>query len=745
MKQVISPVFQVGIYAIGYLSATTSATLAQVTSDGTVNTQVNQNVNVAEITGGETRGGNLFHSFQDFSVPTGNEAFFNNANDISNIFSRVTGGSISNIDGLIRANGSASLFLINPAGIIFGENARLDIGGSFYGSTASSILFEDGEFGAVDNLQEPILTVNAPIGLGFRDNPEDIINRSVAGGVVENLEFARPDFEIPQIPVGLQVKPGQDISLIGGEIKLENGNIYAPGGKVELGGLSEAGVVSISNDGSFNFPENITRSDVSLTNNQQQEYGSIVNVAGNGGGSIKVHGRNLELSGRSFFFGGIKESSNTPNVQAGDFEIDVTENIVLNMSRITNIVSSGAEGNSGNINIKTKNLSIFTPIESTGRKDAGNISTNIFGTGNGGNITINASEQIFLLEEGNQTFGSIQTTIEPDSIGSAGDLTINTGSLLINGRNSVRSQTHGRGDAGDVTINASEQISLQGQFISNNRRLTTGITSQSRNDAEGNGGLITINTPFLSLSDHSQITASAQRDNQAGDVRITAGDIILRNTSQITTGTGGAGGVGNGGNLFIDARFIVAFPEQNPDVLDFPNIGISADATRGNGGNIDITAKGIFGIKEREREPGVNFISASSEFGVDGTTSISILDINPTQGVTELPNNVVESEETTQQACEANREAAAKNNLAISGKGGIIPEPGLPLNSLNVYVNGESTSATATPIPIETSQGKIQPARGVRVTESRGVILTAYRTNNAGERISKGSRNCGQV
>ena len=148
--------------------------LAQVTSDDTVNTQVTENGNTAEITGGETRGDNLFHSFQDFSVPTGNEASFLNANDISNIFSRVTGGDISNIDGLISANGSANLFLINPAGIIFGEGARLDIGGSFYGSSASSILFEDGEFSATDLDNPPLLTINAPIGLGFRDEPGDI-------------------------------------------------------------------------------------------------------------------------------------------------------------------------------------------------------------------------------------------------------------------------------------------------------------------------------------------------------------------------------------------------------------------------------------------------------------------------------------------------------------------------------------------------------------------------------------------
>lgn len=186
MKQIISPLLQIGICAAGYLYATSNVTLAQVTSDGTVNTQVNQNGSIAEIMGGETRGSNLFHSFQDFSVPTGNEAFFNNADSISNILSRVTGGNISNIDGAIRANGSASLFLINPAGIIFGEGARLDIGGSFYGSSASSILFEDGEFSAADLENPPLLTVNAPIGLGFRDNPGDIINRS---DLAETTEF----------------------------------------------------------------------------------------------------------------------------------------------------------------------------------------------------------------------------------------------------------------------------------------------------------------------------------------------------------------------------------------------------------------------------------------------------------------------------------------------------------------------------------------------------------------------------
>lgn len=140
MSQAFFFFWQLPIYTLCYLIIAITPAKAQIVSDDTVNTQVNQNGNIAEITGGETRGSNLFHSFQDFPVPTNNEASFQNAAEISNIFSRVTGGNISEINGAIRANGSSNLFLINPAGIVFGEGASLNIGGSFYGSSASSIL-----------------------------------------------------------------------------------------------------------------------------------------------------------------------------------------------------------------------------------------------------------------------------------------------------------------------------------------------------------------------------------------------------------------------------------------------------------------------------------------------------------------------------------------------------------------------------------------------------------------------------
>jgi filamentous hemagglutinin family protein len=262
----ISPLFQISICTLGSLYLSSDISLAQVTSDSTVNTQVNTQVtpngNVAEITGGQTRGGNLFHSFRDFSVSTGNEASFLNANDIANIFSRVTGGKISNIDGLIRANGSANLFLINPAGILFGQNARLDVGGSFLGSTADSVLFEDGEFSAVNNLNQPILTINAPIGLGFRDNPAPIQNNSTASADFSSL----PSFDDGKF--GLRVPDGKTFALAGGNITADGGGIVAFSGRIEIaavGGEGTLGLTSNGDDFSFSFPDNLTRADVTLT------------------------------------------------------------------------------------------------------------------------------------------------------------------------------------------------------------------------------------------------------------------------------------------------------------------------------------------------------------------------------------------------------------------------------------------------------------------------------------------------
>ena len=144
-----------------------NSAVAQVTPDNTLpkNSVVTRDGKTLIIDEGTARGSNLFHSFDKFSVPANIEVLLNNTSNIENIFTRVTGGSVSNIDGILRANGTANLFLLNPNGVIFGSNAQLNIGGSFLATTANSILFADGiQWGTDSTEAQALLTITAPIG-----------------------------------------------------------------------------------------------------------------------------------------------------------------------------------------------------------------------------------------------------------------------------------------------------------------------------------------------------------------------------------------------------------------------------------------------------------------------------------------------------------------------------------------------------------------------------------------------------
>ena len=123
------------------------------------------------IEGGAERGTNLFHSFSDFSIPEANRVYFANPVGIESILSRVTGGNLSNISGLLGVDGSADLWLINPSGIVFGSDAVLDIEGSFHATTADAITIGEGVYSAIEPEQSQLLVVKP--STSFYNNSPD--------------------------------------------------------------------------------------------------------------------------------------------------------------------------------------------------------------------------------------------------------------------------------------------------------------------------------------------------------------------------------------------------------------------------------------------------------------------------------------------------------------------------------------------------------------------------------------------
>ena len=697
MKLALSPLFNLSVYTFGFLCVTNKVALAQVTSDGTVNTQVTQDGNIAEITGGETRGGNLFHSFQGFSVGTGNEAFFNNANDTSNIFSRVTGGNISNIDGAIRANGSANLFLINPAGIIFGENARLDIGGSFLGSTSSSILFEDGEFSAVDLDNPPLLTVNAPIGLGFRDEPGNITNLSTANN-----------------GAGLEVDSGNNISLLGGNVSFDGGVATAPGGIINLGGLSAAGEITISADNGFSFPEEVARANVSLSDS------AVVDVSSNGGGLIAVNANNLELRGESLFLANIDENSGSENAVAGTIEINTT-NIFADGGSLIQADNLGV-GRAGTININTDTLS-FTGGSA--------ITATTFGIGDAGNINVTAQD-ITIDREFSGIYSNVGlTNIDSDEqdvdgvVGNAGTIDIDTDTLTLTNGARIISTSIAQGNSGTVNINATGAVLYQGGGETpvpafGGGTVISGSFSQVQQEGNGNAGQVNITADSLSLIDTGAVLVdNSGVGGDAGDITLDIANNIFLDQTGLILAQVQQGATGNGGDIVINAGS-----------LDVRGDSFILADTKGIGdaGNIDIDVDGTITLVDNpETEDNITAILTEVGEGAVGNAG----NINIQANALILENGADIAAQTKGQGDAGNITITTNEGISLSNNAEIrsLVENNAAGNGGNVFLTAEELNLTdssriiADTTGISPNEGEFSTAGDINIDVSGDINL----------------------
>ena len=578
--------------------ATRDGAVAQITPDATLpnNSQVATEGNTSIINGGTTAGSNLFHSFEQFSVLRGRTAFFNNNLEIQNIISRVTGSSISTIDGLIKANGTANLFLLNPNGIVFGRNASLNIGGSFIGSTASSINFADNtQFSAATPQTTSLLNVSVPLGLQLGEIRGDILNQS-------------------RDSVGLQVLPGKTLALVGGNVNLDSGSLSSENGRIELGGVAEPATVGLnfdSNNLSLNFPIGVRRADVNLTNDAQ------LNVSGTISGRIAINAQNLNIFRGSKLLADIKPGLASDGIQR-DITLNATEAIIVDNSMITTNVLPNAVGNGGNIDITTGSLKLTNGAQVTS-------STLPLGKGNAGNVTINARDTVSLdgvsSSTRNISRSGIFSRIGNGAVGNGGNINIRTGALLITNGAQVSATTGGQGNGGSVTVRASEIVSLDGD--------ESRVAGRVEDQAVGNGGLIDIEAKSIFLTHGARLAGSMSGRGKGASIRLVAQDTISFDgqsedgqrsgaSSSIAVTTAPSiravrpGGVGNGGDIEITTGSLFV---GNGAELDTSTFG------QGNAGSVRINARdtvSIDGTGIRNTRVIASRVSSSAEFGAIG-------------------------------------------------------------------------------------------------------------------------------
>jgi len=542
---------------------------------------------------GQRHGGNLFHSFQNFNLNRHESATFSGPNSINNIINRVTGGNPSNIDGLIRSNiPNADMYFINPYGLVFGENARLDVQGGFHASTADTLRLRDGGQFNARYPNDSLLTIAPIAAFGFLTNtPAPITATDINFSVPRNKSLSLIggnlliDGKLPDF-----ISEDKDAPY-GGIPKIEfHSKLYAQSGQINLASIASQGEVIPTGNG-LNLGTDTQGGQINVNNSE-------INVTGEGGGDIFIRGGEIVVS-ESFI-----ESRTQGDNNGGVIDIKGNSLSFVDGGRV--ITTTYGKGQGSDIKLRADELvnffgtsSLYSKKTSPGGsriyveslsedEEAGDAGTllieakNIYfakaseiyaatrGKGKGGNVTLRADESVNFsggnnLKSGNQIY--VHTHQKKEGAGNAGNVLIEASDISFKDGASISTTTYGHGKGGDVTFRATGKVSFSGEEERKWYGSSIWVTSSSKSTG-GKAGNIFIEAGELKLENGSYVTTTAFGPGDAGDIYIkTTGRITLEGASSgdgwgswIGAGSNpkpGSNIGGNGGTLHIEAGELI--------------------------------------------------------------------------------------------------------------------------------------------------------------------------------------------
>jgi filamentous hemagglutinin family protein len=598
------------LLVLGWTPSARAQTPGSPITPSGLNTQISAPIAVGgqiqfNIIGGTRPDGglNLFHSFGEFGVPTDNIANFLNDTGLptSNILGRVTGGNPSSIFGTIQTEGfgNANLFLMNPAGILFGSNATLDVRGAVTFTTANYLRLGEGGVADAgifhaDSALANVLTSAPVAAFGFlSSNPTAI---SVQGST-------------------LTVAPGQSISLVGGNSGFEytdpdTGNTAptsVPGGVTVAGGtLSASGgqinLVSVASPGevlssSFTSAPNINGAEFTDLGTVSLTEGTLVDVSAESAGSVKIRGGEFVIENS-------KVSADTGSTDAASIAIDINIIDAVSLSHADLPVlaaRTSGTGNAGDILVTSGSLDA-TFSSSAGRETSGSeslIDSHTMGSGDAGNVTITTGP---LTMNGDPFAPGYFIDSGTGGEGNGGNVNITTGDahFTSGGINTGDNTFFGVGSGGNFTIRA-ESLLLEGISFatdSSNARagaLTfeiSGLLHITENSFVSNISLlgenpITLKADHLIVEQNTRILSGTAL-NAGGDTNISARIVEFRVGGSISTQTFGDGDAGNIHLTAMESVHLLDDPFTTASGLFTTSFGTPEFGSHGNAGNITI-------------------------------------------------------------------------------------------------------------------------------------------------------------